>query len=364
MPLQFPSPPGDGLTTLQQGLQALRAAQQLDPQGGAALAVVPAVDILRRSPKADGTTPVSLGADEVYTGTDGDEGWIYQTLVHIPEENEPEPPPPPPPPAGTPTAIDPMWDKPDPTGSVLQGPPGTTPCPADGEAGGDVAPSEPRDAEDYPRFREAMQTNLLAAVVALSRRQPHRAEEYLGRNVALGDRLLSGPEPFGVTFGAGVLRSLALRPLVLVRESEGDTTAATALREAATRVMGYVSLDAWTISAAGLAADPAEWSAYVQMLTSRRVLTAHRLAALKDAEAASCLNPREIVAGPSEERQRGILALADAMADLPQARTIARNETAWPLHDPASKPVWTHQALRWPIAGGLMRLASCARSEH
>jgi len=228
-------------------------------------------------------------------------------------------------------------------------------------AGGDVALAEPHAAEDYPMFREAMQANLLAAVVALTRGRPHRAEEYLGRNAALADRLLSGPEPFGVTFGAGALQSLALRPLAFVRESQGDTTTATELREAAVRIMGYVSLDAWGGSAAGLAADPDDWSTLLQMVTSREVLPAHRLAALGAAEAAACLNPREIVAGPSEERQRGILALADSMVDLPQAHTIARDETASLLPDAARYPAWIHRILRWPVAGGLVRLASCAR---
>ncbi len=218
-------------------------------------------------------------------------------------------------------------------------------------ARGEGAPAEPRTREDYVRLRGAMQTNLLAAVVALSRGQAHLAEEDLGRNAALADRLLDGPESFGVTFGAGLLQSLALRPLAVVREAQGDTAGATALREAAGRVMGYVSLDAWGVSAAGLAADPDDWSTLLQMVTSPKVLPAHRLAALRAAGVAFCLNPREIVAGPGVERKRGMLALADSMADLPQARAIAYTETA---------SLWTDTAGN-PVAGGFRRLARCAR---
>jgi len=69
--------------------------------------------------------------------SDGQEGWIYETLVHVAEEDD-VPPPPPPPPAGISSSIDPTWEKPAITGSVLKGPQGTQPCPADGEAGGET----------------------------------------------------------------------------------------------------------------------------------------------------------------------------------------------------------------------------------
>ena len=50
MPLQFPSPPGDGLAALQQGLQAVHAAQQAAPPGVAALAVAPHSSAMRPRP--------------------------------------------------------------------------------------------------------------------------------------------------------------------------------------------------------------------------------------------------------------------------------------------------------------------------
>lgn len=82
---------------------------------------------------------------------DGQEGWVYQTLVHIPEENEPEPPAPPPP-AGIASQIDPTWGKPTPVGSKLQGPPGANPpsCPADGEDGGDNLTNHMKNRIDVP----------------------------------------------------------------------------------------------------------------------------------------------------------------------------------------------------------------------
>jgi hypothetical protein len=62
MPVTFATPPGDGLSTLEQGLQAVRSAQQLDPRGGAALAVPSAPSAMKPHPIYD------LGLDDLAAG--------------------------------------------------------------------------------------------------------------------------------------------------------------------------------------------------------------------------------------------------------------------------------------------------------
>jgi len=74
------------------------------------------------------------------------EGWVYQTLVHIVEADDS---PTPSVPVGDAT-VSPTWDKPAPFGSILQGPPGTQPCPADGEPGGDLETNRRKNRKDVP----------------------------------------------------------------------------------------------------------------------------------------------------------------------------------------------------------------------
>jgi hypothetical protein len=63
MSVTFPSPPSDGLATLERGLRAIRTAQQLDPRGGAAALVVsPNSSALRPHPVYE------LGLDDLAAG--------------------------------------------------------------------------------------------------------------------------------------------------------------------------------------------------------------------------------------------------------------------------------------------------------
>lgn len=63
MPVTFPPPPTDALATLQQGLQAVGKAQQLDPRGGAAaLTVAPTSSVMRPYPVYE------LGLDDLVAG--------------------------------------------------------------------------------------------------------------------------------------------------------------------------------------------------------------------------------------------------------------------------------------------------------
>ncbi len=78
---------------------------------------------------------------------DGREGWVYQTLVHVEEADTEEADPPA---AAISPALDASWEKPAPKGSLLQGPAGSDPCPADGEAGGDLGTNRLKNRADAP----------------------------------------------------------------------------------------------------------------------------------------------------------------------------------------------------------------------
>lgn len=77
----------------------------------------------------------------------GREGWVYRTLVHLEETDEEETPAPT---IGVSDEIDDDWTKPAAKGSKLTGPAGTEPCPADGEAGGDVLTNRLKNRTDVP----------------------------------------------------------------------------------------------------------------------------------------------------------------------------------------------------------------------
>lgn len=80
------------------------------------------------------------------TGT-GTTGWIFHTLAHVDDEDVV---PPPFEVTDVEHAIDPSWAKPSPVGSSLKGPAGITPCPANGEAGGDFGTNSRKNRKDVP----------------------------------------------------------------------------------------------------------------------------------------------------------------------------------------------------------------------
>jgi hypothetical protein len=91
---------------------------------------------------------------------DGVEGWVYTTLVHREESDEIVVPTFP----GAPAVLS-TWEKPPvPPGSLLQGPPGTTPCPADGEPGADIATNSRKNRSDVPTEYHAITFGAVAAL--------------------------------------------------------------------------------------------------------------------------------------------------------------------------------------------------------
>jgi len=93
----------------------------------------------------------------------GDEGWIYRTLVHREEEDDDLPVIPPATDAAA-SGIDEDWEKPAPTGSVLQGPPGMGTCPARGEDGGDYETNTRKNRIDVPSSYHAVSFDAMMAL--------------------------------------------------------------------------------------------------------------------------------------------------------------------------------------------------------
>lgn len=91
----------------------------------------------------------------------GIEGWVYQTLVHVDDEDLVAP-------AfavtGVATAFDETWAKPAPVGSALTGPPGFDPCPANGEDGGDFATNRRKNRKDVPTSYHAVSFDAILAL--------------------------------------------------------------------------------------------------------------------------------------------------------------------------------------------------------
>jgi len=90
----------------------------------------------------------------------GAEGWVYQTLVHVQEQDEI---PTVPTTTGVATSVDPTWTKPPIAGSVLHGPSGQT-CPADGEAGGDLETNKRKNRRDTPSSYHSVTFSALQSV--------------------------------------------------------------------------------------------------------------------------------------------------------------------------------------------------------
>jgi hypothetical protein len=73
------------------------------------------------------------------------EGWIYHTLGHVEEVDTVTTMA-----FGGAAAFDPTWTKPPIVGSILNGPPGSQPCPAAGEDGGDAETNRHKNRKDVP----------------------------------------------------------------------------------------------------------------------------------------------------------------------------------------------------------------------
>lgn len=100
----------------------------------------------------------------------GVEGWIYQTLGHleepdiIPSELR----------VAAADNFEPSWPRPTPVGSILSGPPGTQPCPAAGEPGGDLETNVRKNRKDVPTIYEPVTFHALVSLPSPSSASTNR----------------------------------------------------------------------------------------------------------------------------------------------------------------------------------------------
>ncbi|HKG91412.1 MAG TPA: hypothetical protein VKA84_05970, partial [Gemmatimonadaceae bacterium] len=187
-------------------------------------------------------------------------------------------------------------------------------------AGGAPAGQADRAEDDAPgtvarrvaALSEAAHANALAAALALSRRDYRTAGRRLAENAAAAEQLVRAPSEFANHAGVGIVRTLALLPLAEVEEARGDLARARALREAADALDDFAGSVPWRDGAAGMAADPARLGAFAGLVGDSLLAPGVRRRALDALWDGGCLNPRELVAGPSPARERWLRAAADS----------------------------------------------------
>jgi hypothetical protein len=191
---------------------------------------------------------------------------------------------------------------------------------------------------DYQHLRDAVAANALAAVRSMAAGDLTTAATRLGENAAFAEHFLRSPIINDSHWGAGVLREFALLPLAAIEQGRGNVDQATALRQAANRIMPTVFL--WESEHAGLAANPLALEEFHRAVTVRQLLPIHRFAGLAGAWRGYCANAREILAGVSTSRTEAVNAAAADMYDVPQARALAElSRRAWTTETAAAAAV-------------------------
>jgi hypothetical protein len=161
-----------------------------------------------------------------------------------------------------------------------------------------------------------------------------------------------------------MLQDLALLPLAEIEELRGHKEKAGELREAAAQLREQVYSRVWATRMTGLAADPGNLSRLVVALRDERLLPGLRVGGLYGGFAGLCLNPREILGGPSPGRRATILAAADSMLGFASATQLAeltsRDWEDGALASASRVPPWVASFARWSTGAVLVRLATCS----
>jgi len=159
--------------------------------------------------------------------------------------------------------------------------------------------------------------------VAVSKHDYADAERRLGENAALAERFLAVPRRFAGTFGAGLLQELALLPLAEVEDLRGDPRRGVELRRAADIVRDLLLDPVWESRSIGLTATPDDLAAYASFIRDPHIPAGLRAEALTGGLLGYCLNPREVIGGPSSRRREVVRHSADSVVDVPALRALA-----------------------------------------
>jgi hypothetical protein len=221
---------------------------------------------------------------------------------------------------------------------------------------------------DVPRPRlggisEAAQANAATALAAAGRGDRSEALARLGDNLVVAGRLLASSDLIANLTGLRMLQRTALLPLAVVEERDGNGAQALALRDAARRLDG-VSFP--LRGTGGLAVDPADPSLWKRVLATPAAPPGYRAELLGAAWAGLCGNRWELLGGPSRARRETFLALADSIADLPEAPVLVELiHRTWRGLEPREVAVERRRRSRiqwtpWMVAH---RLSLCAAAQ-
>jgi hypothetical protein len=210
------------------------------------------------------------------------------------------------------------------------------------------------------RIFEAAHANAAAALAAAARGDRVGPYERLADNLAMAERLLGSAALIGNIAGLRMLQRSALLPLAALEEHEGHAAQALALRDAA------LQLDVLSFplrGTSGLAVDPANLTVWRRVLANDAVPPGYRAELLVAAWAGLCGNRWELLGGPSAARRDTFLAIADSIADVPEARTLAEIiHRSWRGIEPLGVPLEQRRRSRiqWTPWMVTYRLHLCA----
>ncbi len=217
------------------------------------------------------------------------------------------------------------------------------------------APGDARVPRTVPLFEAAL-ANTAGAIVAVGRRDYPEAERRIGENAAFAEQLLKAPDVRANTIGFRILRSLVLEPLRTLARlgARGlDTTALRAATQHLDEAMPY------TAGAAGLAVDPADMIQFTAAIQNPRVPTGYRVQWLYEGWAGLCVDPWELLTGPSAARRQALLGAAEVMSDVAHARQLAAvGESPWEVGDGS----WLGAVAERSPLGVVKRIRQCAET--
>jgi hypothetical protein len=203
-----------------------------------------------------------------------------------------------------------------------------------------------RSEPAYDRIREAFIANALGAVVSLTRGDTLEAEIRLLENAVIAYRLTRDARLFTTRYAMGILQGLALLPLSRLDEARGDTASAEHLRASVDRLRELAFHPVWATGLAGFVSDPGSVRYWSDVLDNASIPFGLRVAALEGAWSGLCVNPREIVRGPSPRR---IAIARDAAARLDARRptSISDHFEAWWQLELGEPGLWPLRAWRY-----------------
>jgi hypothetical protein len=173
---------------------------------------------------------------------------------------------------------------------------------------------------------EAARANVLAAVYEASQGNVERAITRLGENAAIGEHLLRTPRVSANRLAISILRNQALFPLASLERARGNADLAAQLDRAAEQMRLGLRFG----NAAGLTPDTDNLDRFVAAATDQRVPIGYRVLWLGQGWAGLCAHPREIILGPSADRQAAMRQVANAISDDPQIEQDAELfEASW-----------------------------------